>query len=87
MIKLDVNTTAQSLTEAKRLYLDRSLEICWDCPDCEKKVWFDHCCPIISYGNYCHVFYCDHCGFESHEKMYNLVNINDGDSTIDVVFN
>lgn len=67
---------ADSLKDAKRIYSDTCFS--WDCPDCKVRVEsvFDKV-PLISYGSYCHVFYCDDCGYESEHKMYELVSIND----------
>lgn len=87
MTILYVTTNTPPLSKAKRIYLEKDLQISFKCPECEKLVWYDHSVPFISYGDYCHVFYCDSCGFESKDKMYQLVNISDNDESVDVIFN
>ena len=78
--------SGESCIGAKRIYSNKDdLILQWICPECEYKhnETFNQV-PLISYGNYCHSYYCDECGFEDSEKMYTLNNIytNDVDITV-----
>lgn len=61
---------------AKRIYTETWFA--WDCPKCGscKGSHFNQV-PLISCGEYCHVFVCDDCGYESEDKMYTLDKIYD----------
>lgn len=61
---------------AKRIYTEVWFE--WSCPECGScsGSHFNQV-PIISYGEYCHVFVCDDCDYESDDKMYTLDKICD----------
>lgn len=74
-------TYSENLTNAKRIYCNSFFD--WTCPKCESSIRsvFDKV-PLISYGNYCHVFYCDECDYESKDKMYELISINKETVTI-----
>ncbi len=76
VVKVDSYTSSgKSCVGAKRIYA-RNLSITWHCPDCkeEHEEQFNRV-PLISYGDYCHSFYCDDCGYESVDKMYELNSI------------
>ena len=87
VVKVETRTASgESCIGAKRIYSE-DLLLKWECPDCKSphndefnKV------PLISYGHYCHCFYCEHCGYESgpDNKMYKLVATND--DSVDLVF-
>lgn len=83
MMDLPVYTFSESCLNAKRLYSDALFK--WDCPNCKKQVdsQFNKT-PLISYGSYCHVFYCEYCNYESSEKMYSLNAISEGEVSIDI---
>jgi hypothetical protein len=68
------NYFSNSCVNSKRIYIKN--EFSWDCPKCEETVIssFD-LVPFISYGSYCHVYFCKICQFESKEKMYTLNSI------------
>ena len=82
----------ESCMEAKRIYTNH-LVLKWTCPKCKQKhIYTYDKIPLISYGSYCHVYYCksfdingDICGFESEDKMYYLHKINE--DSVDLSFN
>ena len=63
---------------SKRIYLCSSVAMTYNCPKCSVNVEYSNNVPIISYGDYCHVFHCHDCGHESKDKMYSLNSIGDG---------
>ena len=71
--------SGQSCIGAKRIYAD-NLFLRWTCPECKqiREEEFNKI-PLISYGHYCHCFYCESCGYESDpdNKMYKLLEIKD----------
>ncbi len=69
---------------AKRIYAYSSdLTLKWVCPECKGEVTetFEQV-PLISYGDYCHWYYCDECGLEDSESMYTLNSIDTNDVNI-----
>lgn len=80
---LDTYTHADSCKNAKRIYTDAVFQ--WDCPDCGVKnnSEFDRV-PFISYGDYCHVFVCDHCDNEQSDKMYSINEISHDSVSIEI---
>lgn len=77
MIIPTYTSSGQSCIDAKRIYADRSeLTLQWNCPKCRQTnhTHFDQV-PLISYGSYCHVYYCHECNFEFEDKMYTLNEI------------
>ncbi|AUR89181.1 hypothetical protein NVP1121O_153 [Vibrio phage 1.121.O._10N.286.46.C4] len=62
---------------AKRVYAN-NLQVDWNCPSCNISVSEDfNQTPLVSYGDYCHVFCCPECGYESlpDQRMYKLIEI------------
>ena len=87
IVRIETRTASgESCIGAKRIYAT-SLSITWECPECNKAQHerFNQV-PLISYGHYCHCFYCDDCGYESgpDNKMYKLESINE--DSVDLVF-
>lgn len=87
VVRIETRTASgESCVGAKRIYAV-GLSIKWKCPECgnENHERFNQV-PLISYGHYCHCFYCDDCGYESEsdEKMYKLESINE--DSADLVF-
>lgn len=80
MIIPTYTSSGQSCIGAKRIYANSSdLTLQWTCPECEQinHTHFDQV-PFISYGSYCHSYYCHECNFECEDKMYTLNEIHDG---------
>lgn len=65
-----------SCVGAKRIYSDVVFK--WTCPECGSVIeeQFNQV-PLVKYGDYCHVFCCSECEWESKDKMYTLHNINE----------
>lgn len=78
--------SGQSCIGAKRIYAE-DLLLRWICPECKEthEEEFNKV-PLISYGYYCHCFYCESCGYESapDDKMYKLVETKD--DSVDLTF-
>mgnify|MGYP003661752702 CR=1 FL=1 len=75
--------TNGDLKDAKRIYLDGDITISYPCPKCKEDLEFDsRRVPFISYGDYCHVLYCQECNHESEDKLYTLNEI--GEDYVDV---
>jgi hypothetical protein len=72
----------------KKIYLDNNFISCI-CPKCKEESIYDDRVPILvnHYDGtwYCHIFYCDHCSFESKEKMYSVNSVNE--DSIDLELN
>lgn len=66
----------------KRIYLCNSILMTHDCPECKKENRYQNNVPFVSYGDYCHVFYCSECGHETTDKMYTLNSV--GDDYVDI---
>lgn len=81
--------TLQPLKESKKIYLDYDIEIHTTCPKCKENVVYDNAVPFLTNNFdgtfYNHVLYCDYCNYESVEKLYTLISINE--DNVEVEFN
>lgn len=78
-----------SLIDAKRIYLNQNIEVHTTCPKCNENIVYDKRVPFLTNSFdgtfYTHHLYCDHCSYESKEKMVELISINE--DSINVEFN
>lgn len=81
--------TLQPLKKSKKIYIDDNIEIHTTCPECKQNIIYDNCVPFLRNNFdgtfYNHVLYCDHCEYESDEKLYTLTSVNE--YSVDVEFN
>ncbi len=89
-MNLEVYTMSDcDLKDAKKIYLNKNIEIHTTCPKCSENIVYDKRVPFLVNNFdgtfYTHVLYCDDCNYESKEKICELISVNE--DSINVEFN